>query len=397
MHIMIIGAGIGGLAAASALVSKGAKIRVFEQGNGIRQPGAGITVGGNAARVLNQLGHGGLRDRSGVASTAVRLHYWKDGQVLAVGMAGGQEALPPDRPYTVHRLDLSRELATAVPPGSLHFGRQCTGAEEDAEGITAVFADGSTARADALIAADGLHSRLRRLRVTEPPAVYSGRDVIRGLARISDIGARFTGLTESWAWIGAGRFVLCYAIRSGQIINVVASFPGGHSLSDDWNARQDDDHRAAVLSAFAGWDETLVRVLEKMEITGRWGLVDREPATGWSSARMTLLGDAAHPMLPLYGQGANQAIEDAYVLAECLAPALAGACDTGSALARYASTRAPRTAAIQLGSRENAGGFYPPSGDLDTVRAAALRMTGQIDANYRKVFGHKVEDDLHAP
>ena len=159
----------------------------------------------------------------------------------------------------------------------------------------------------------------------------------------------------------------------------------------------DDDHRAAVLTAFAGWDETIVRVLERMEITGRWGLADREPVTGWSSGRMTLLGDAAHPMLPLYGQGANQAIEDGYVLAECRGPALAGTGGIGPALDRYASTRAPRTAAIQLGSRENASGFYPPSGDLDTVKAAALRLTGQIDANYRKVFGHKVEDDLHSP
>src|SRR5271166_534963 len=91
MDIVIIGAGIGGLAVASALAGKGALVRVFEQGDGIRQPGAGITVGGNAARVLNQFGHGGLRGRSGVASTAARLHYWKDGQVLAVGMAGGQE------------------------------------------------------------------------------------------------------------------------------------------------------------------------------------------------------------------------------------------------------------------------------------------------------------------
>ena len=111
---------------------------------------------------------------------------------------------------------------------------------------------------------------------------------------------------------------------------------------------------------------------------------------------MTLLGDAAHPMLPLYGQGANQAIEDGYVLAECLGPALAGSGDIGSALDRYASTRAPRTAAIQLGSRENASGFYPQSGDLDTVKAAALGLTGQLDANYRKVFGHKVEEDLHS-
>ncbi len=396
MNIAIIGAGIGGLAAASALIRKGADVKIFEQGDGIRQPGAGITVGGNAARVLNQLGHGGLRERSGVASTAARLHYWRDGQVLAVGLTGGQEAPPPDRPYTVHRLDLSQELASAVPPGSLYFGRQCVAAEEDADGITAVFADGGTVRVDALIAADGLHSRLRRLRVTEPPAVYSGRDVIRGLARLGDIDTRFAGLTESWAWIGDGRFVLCYAIRSGELINVVASFPGGQSLSDDWNARQDDDHRASVLSAFAGWDETLVRVLERMEITGRWGLVDREPVTGWSSGRMTLLGDAAHPMLPLYGQGANQAIEDGYVLAECIEPALAGTCDIGLALDRYASTRAPRTAAIQLGSRENSSGFYPDSGDFAVVRAAALQLTGQIDANYRKVFGHKVEEDLQS-
>jgi len=394
MDIAVIGAGIGGLTAAGALIQKGAKVAVFEQADEIRQPGAGITIGGNAARVLNRLGHGSLRERSGVESTAALMRYWADGQVLAVGMTGGQEAPPPDRPYTVHRADLSQELASAVPPEALHFGRQCVSAKEDANGITAEFADGSTVRADALIAADGLHSALRRQRVTEPSAVYSGWDVIRGLVPVADVGAQFAGLTESWAWLGSGRFVLCYAVRSGQVINVVASFPGDQSLSDEWNARQ-DDHRAAVIGAFAGWDKELVRVLARMEITGRWGLVDREPVTGWSSARMTLVGDAAHPMLPLYGQGANQAIEDGYVLAECLAPVLAGTGDVGSALQRYASIRTPRTAAIQLGSRANADGFYSPDGDLATIKAAALRLTGQVDANYRNVYGHKVEEDLH--
>jgi salicylate hydroxylase len=394
MDIAIIGAGIGGLTAAAALTQKGAKVAVFEQADEIRQPGAGITIGGNAARVLNRLGHGSLRERSGVESTAALMRYWEDGRVLAVGMTGGQEAPPPDRPYTVHRADLSQELASAVPPEALHFGRQCVSAEEDANGITAEFADGSTIRADVLIAADGLHSRLRRQRVTEPSAIYSGWDVIRGLVPAADVGAQFAGLTESWAWLGPGRFVLCYAVRSGQLINVVASFPGDQSLSDEWNARQ-DDHRAAVIGAFAGWDNELVRVLERMEITGRWGLVDREPVTGWSSERMTLLGDAAHPMLPLYGQGANQAIEDGYVLAECLEPVLAGTGDIGSALQRYASIRVPRTAAIQLGSRANANGFYSPDGDPATIKTAAVQLTGQVDANYRKVYGHKVEEDLH--
>ena len=229
--------------------------------------------------MLNQLGHGGLRERSGVASTAARLHYWKDGQVLAVGLAGGQEAPPPDRPYTVHRLDLSQELASAVPPGSLHFGRQCVAAEEDADGITAVFADGGAVRASALIAADGLHSRLRRLRVAGPPAAYSGRDVIRGLARLGDIDARFAGLTESWAWIGpAGSRCATRSARASSSTLSRASpaasrcrttgTPGSTTITGPPCSAPSPGGTGRLSGCWSGWRSPA------------GGLVDREPVTG---------------------------------------------------------------------------------------------------------------------
>ncbi|MGH9099263.1 MAG: FAD-dependent monooxygenase, partial [Acidimicrobiales bacterium] len=226
-----------------------------------------------------------------------------------------------------------------------------------------VFADGSVATADVVIGADGIHSALQTYVVAPVDPVFSGVVAHRGLVPPPD--AYPAGTMRMW--VGEGRHFLVFPVRSGQLLNYVGFVPSGVSVRESWAEPGDP---VALGAHFAGWDPLIGEIIAAIDRPGgsgfRWGMYDREPLPRWSDGRLTLLGDAAHPMLPHLGQGVNQALEDAVVLATLLGAA-PGPGAVPAALTRYEDLRRERTARVQLGSRRNGAG-YDSSGNQLTDR-----------------------------
>ncbi|WP_305785724.1 FAD-dependent monooxygenase [Symbioplanes lichenis] len=359
MRVAIVGAGVGGLTAAVALRGRGIHADVYEQQSRPAEIGAGVSLGANGMRVLDGLGLGAAV--RGVASNLPRIQFrhWRTGGVFHEHPLGDWYERRFGGPFLgVHRADLHRVLLDAYE-GKPVLGRRCVGVQEGADGVTAEFADGSRVRADVVVGADGLRSAVRAHVAGADAPVFSGTSCFRGLVPGSDID----GLTF---FLGPGRHLVAYPVRGGDFVNFVAYVPDPGRPRESWSARSTPGEAAA---AFDGWTATVTSLLGRAGEVGRWALYDREPVRRWSTGRVTLLGDAAHPMLPHAGQGSNQAIEDAAALAACLA---AGD-DVAAALHRYEQVRKARTRQIQAGSRGNAACFQLPDGPAADERNARLR------------------------
>jgi len=264
----------------------------------------------------------------------------------------------------MHRADLVDILADALSTEVVHTGHRCTGFEQDGHVARVSFANGATAEADIVIAADGIHSELRRYVFPPSIPVAAGSVAYRGLVpheRVPDWP------TDRWQmWLGRGKHFLAFPVRAGKLINYVGFVPTDEQMKESWSAPGDPN---VLRREFAGWDARIHQLLDKVEITFRWALYDREPLPVWTKQRLSLLGDAAHPMLPHLGQGANTSIEAGMPLATILArvdrkPA-------PLALHAYERLRRERVAQVQRGARENGMRYDSAYSDLG-VRAAEI-------------------------
>jgi len=349
LRAAVVGGGLGGLAAAVALGRAGLDVAVYEQAQQLAEVGAGVSLAPNGLRMLERLGVGEEIERLGAryASTELRL---PDGQAVA---HEPYQFTMPGQNMGIHRADLLALLAGQLPPGTVRTGHRCTGFRQDDDSATAVFADGTTATADVVIGADGIHSVLQGFVVAPAQPEFSGVVAYRGLVpRVAGYPAGTMRM-----WVGEGRHFLVFPVRAGQLLNYVGFVPSGTAVRESWSAPGDP---AALAAHFAGWDPVIGRVIAAISGPGgsgfRWGMYDRVPLPRWSSGRLTLLGDAAHPMLPHLGQGVNQALEDAVALATLLGAA-AGPAGVPSALAAYERLRRDRTARVQQGSRRQGAGW----------------------------------------
>ena len=239
----------------------------------------------------------------------------------------------------MHRADLLGMLVDRLPRDVVTIGHRCVGFEQDDERATVVFANGERATADVVVGADGIHSVLQPY-VVEPSApIPSGAMAYRGVIPAASVDWPAGAVRN---WLGAGKRFMVYPVRANQLINYVGFVPMDEQMQESWSAPGDP---AALAAEFSGWDPTVEAVLAQVQTCFRWGLYDREPLPRWSRGRLTLLGDAAHPMLPHAGQGANQAIEDGVALAAILAQADRATCP--EALRIYESVRRERTAGVQ--------------------------------------------------
>jgi salicylate hydroxylase len=344
LRVAVIGGGIGGLTAALALHRRGVDVTVFEQAPELGEVGAGVMIQPNGARILERLGLGEELTRFGArlgeGSTYFRMDGMPVGPILTTDSAGWNGM------FGMHRADLLAMLAGALPDGVVRTGHACSRFEQDGTTARLGFANGATVTADAVVAADGIHSGLRN-NVTEPAEpVYSGSVAYRGLLSAEKLPDWPVDISQ--LWMGERKHFLVFPVRSGTLINYVGFIPREREALESWSAPGDP---AALAEAFSGWDPEVEKLLSAVESTFWWGLYDREPLVRWTKGRLTLLGDAAHPMLPHVGQGANQAMEDAVVLASLLARAGTGT--VGQALTEYESIRRERTKAVQEGSRAN--------------------------------------------
>src|SRR5690348_15097709 len=299
--------------------------------------------------MLERLGVGEQVRRLGVRYAASQLRL-PDGQVVRhepyqFAMAGQNVG--------IHRADLLALLAGQLPPGTVRTGHRCTGFRQDEASATVGFANGSTATADVVIGADGIHSVLQGFVVAPAEPVFSGVVAYRGLVPRPEEYPPGT----MRMWVGEGRHFLVFPVRAGQLLNYVGFVSSDTAVRESWSAPGDP---VALAAHFAGWDPVIGKVIAAISGPGgsgfQWGMYDRAPLPRWSDGRLTLLGDAAHPMLPHLGQGVNQALEDAVALATLLA-ASPGADGVPRALAAYEELRRDRTARVQLGSRRQGAGW----------------------------------------
>src|SRR3954451_15833892 len=310
-RIAIVGGGIGGLFAANALIAHGLQVSVYEQSSALGEVGAGVFLTPNSVRHLQRLGLGPAVEKVGARGGHDSRYFRHDGAPIApvqVTDSSGWNAT-----FGMHRADLVALLAAALPAGVAHTAYRCAGFAQDASAARVTFVDGASAEADIVIAADGIHSELRRHVFPPSRPVFHGSVAYRGLVPHERIPH---WPVDRWEmWLGQGRHFLAFPVRAGTIINYVGFVPADEEMKESWSAPGDPD---VLRREFAGWDSRIEQLLKKVEVTFRWALYDREPLPTWTKGRLGLLGDAAHPMLPHLGQGANQSIEDGMALATIL-------------------------------------------------------------------------------
>jgi salicylate hydroxylase len=382
LHVLVAGAGMGGLTTALALQRAGIRVSVYEQAPALGEVGAGLTLASNASRILQHLGLGAvLADLAVIPGRGAVKHY-RTGRTLVDIPRGTTQVERFGAPYCqIHRNDLHQALVAAVRSADrncLHLGCALEDFGQDAHGVSAVFADGQTARGDLLIGCDGIRSTVRaRLFGTEDPR-FTGYVAWRGLVPMERLSASLV-VPDSAVWIGPGHFLTRYKIRRGELLNYIAIARTNSWVEEGWSVRSTVD---ALLAEFRDFEPSARSILMATppDQCFKWGIFDRDPLPVWSTGRVTLLGDAAHPTTPFLGQGAAIALEDAMVLAR----AIAAAGSIGEALARYEKARVARANGVLLASREN--GLHLTTTDPDRYSEQTHQNEESLDlASYDAV------------
>jgi salicylate hydroxylase len=374
--VIIAGAGIGGLTAALAIAARGFHVAVFDQAPRLEEVGAGIQLSPNASRILIALGLREPLQRHVVTPHELRIINAQSARVLARAPLGATAEQRYGAPYwVVHRGDLQAVLLEAVrthPDIALHLGARVEDFAVHGSGVTIAALSSQRAfeeRGLALIAADGLWSTLRgRLgHGGEPHFAHhtAWRALVPADAVVGDLSSPLVQL-----WFGSGAHLVHYPVRKGSLINVVAI------VRDEWREGgwSGPGERAELLARYpAGlWPAPARAILAAPQRWQKWALYDRAPIAHWGRGPVTLLGDAAHPMLPYLAQGAAMAIEDAAVLALRLADMPD---DPAAAMRRYERQRRERTARAQRSARRN-GRVYHMGGAQAALRTLALMAMG---------------------
>ncbi|MEM7704365.1 MAG: FAD-dependent monooxygenase [Pseudomonadota bacterium] len=372
-RIAIIGAGIGGLTAAVALRQRGFDCSVYEQAAELGEVGAGLTINARASLVLEALGLGpGLEALEPPTPSLGALHF-ETGKRLSYEQRDLDAYRERYGSVTrhVHRADLHRLLLEALPGDWLRPAHELTGVDETPERVVLQFANGEGAEYDLLMACDGLKSTVRQLMFSAEPAHFTGYVAWRGLVPSRAL-PDLTFDPHFAAFASPDKLFARYPVRHGSLINYVAIARKPDFTTESWHSSAEVSE---VLAEFHGWHQDVVEIISATpsQRCMRWALYTRQPLDRWVTRRMALLGDAAHPMTPFYGMGANLAIEDGYILARCLE-----ACpdDSTEGLARYERARLPRGQLMQRISLERAERYMsddpaerskPPAAGLDQV------------------------------
>jgi salicylate hydroxylase len=365
LHVAVVGAGIAGLTITVLLRRHGVRCELFEQSSGLSAVGAGIQLSPNGVRILRQLGAGPVLDRQGVLANSIETRRWDDGTLLSRVPHGHACEELFGAPYCmIHRADLQRSLVDLLPPGSAALGRRIVRVTQRQDCAELLLADGGRAHADVVIGADGIHSVVRGAVVADERR-FSGYAVCRGLVSAATVPS-FGDDPRVLFWLGNERHVTYYPISASQTVH----FSAVSAVPDDPTpGRVDVD---AFVASFDGWHQDVRSVMSAADSVTRWGLFDRDIADRYCGTRLALVGDAAHPMLPYLSQGANQALEDAVTLVDCLVDDARDGTDPGPALRRYEELRMPRTAEVHRQSRSRAETFHLADGPQQRARDAVL-------------------------
>lgn len=356
-RIAIIGAGIAGLVAASALQNLGFRPRVYERATELGEVGAGLTLSPNATHALNSIGFAKALEELGMRPDQASVRHWQSGE-LKIAISRGEEMIETfGAAYNhIHRADLHSMLVNKVlasDPKAIHLGAEFVAVRE-LDSITEIeFKDGSSVQADVVIGADGLRSSVRAALFGSDQPRFTGYIAFRGLVPMERLPSDVVKLPSSCLSTGHDRSFARYLIRDGQLLNFVALAERDGWREEGWSIPASTDE---VLEEFAGWHEDVQTIIRSApaESLFKWALFDREPLWEWTRGHVTLMGDAAHPMLPFLGSGAAMAIEDAVILARCFDSSTS----IDEALRRYVAARYDRTTFVMQKSREAAEAYH---------------------------------------
>lgn len=377
-EVTVIGGGIGGLATAVAMALRGAVVTVIEQAPKISEVGAGLQISPNGWRVLEALGVSTALAETSPRAAAVRLRDFRRGaEVFSVPLTH------PDQPYYfVHRSDLIATLAVAARDlgVTMRLGTQVRSVEVGVMETRLTLGDGTDETHGLTVAADGLHSAGRQVLNPRSRPFFTGQVAWRCV-----IEADTPQSPEAQVIMGPGRHVVFYPLRDGRLINVVAVEERDAWAAEGWFHRDDP---AQLTRAFVDFCPEVRDLLARAREVFLWGLFRHPVADQWHDGGLALLGDAAHPTLPFLAQGANMALEDAWVLARLLHEEH----DTRTALAQYQAARRPRTNRIVQAASDNATHYHLRPGPARFAAHTALRLaaraaphvvTGRLDWLYR--------------
>jgi salicylate hydroxylase len=372
----IVGGGIGGLATALALIKRGIDVEVFEQSTALKEVGAGIQIGSNGTRVLYALGLGDALSRVQVVPERREIRHWRTGETWNWFDLGATSVERFGTPHLMlHRGDLLGILADAVQElraYTVALGRRCVEVGQTADCAEIRFADGEVRRFAFVLGADGIHSRVRACLFGADRPQFTGCVAWRGLVPMRSLPSHLARMVGT-NWLGPRGHVLHYPVRRGEIMNFISIVE-----RDDWQAESwtIEGRKGELADDLRGWHSDVHTLIEALDTPYKWALMVRGPMDRWTQGRITLMGDACHPTLPFLGQGAVMAIEDAYVLAACVAKYF----DVPeTALTRYEDIRRERTAAVVRKAHENRSQVFSPAlADEGAVAASVARDWQQV-------------------
>ena len=352
--VIVAGAGIAGLCLALVLRKHGVAVRVLERSPELTEIGAGIQISANGMRVLRWLG---LEDEMRAVACNPRFFRavdWRDGHELHT------IAYREDH-YQLHRADLLDVLKGHLPESMIQLNESVTGFAQTASRVT-VNSDRATYEADALIGADGIHSTVRETLFGGDQPRFAGQICWRFVVDSDKLDA----VPEPLTWHGPNGHVVMYPVSAGRRVNIVAYVESDHWFEESWHLRAERDE---VHRAYPGWDPLIHELIDKADVVNKWAMFARDPLPRWTEDRVSLMGDAAHPMLPFLAQGAVMAIEDSYALGTLLAHL-----PSAPALRKYDELRRPRATAVQLAARSRQAMMAPAAGDSDAARASITNV-----------------------
>ncbi|MGH6673244.1 MAG: FAD-dependent monooxygenase [Xanthobacteraceae bacterium] len=382
LRIAVIGAGIGGLAAAVALRQRGLDVRLYERATKLGEVGAGLQIGPNGVRVLRALGLGEELRRNAFEPINMVSLKWDDASLRFRQPMKGFYLKKFGAPYmTAHRVDIHAMLREAVGDVPLKLGANCVGADTVGGTAMARFSDGTDIEADLVVGADGIRSAIRAQHFGDGDPRFTEMVSWRCMVpmdcvptRVGPDGSVALERGEYFGWIGPDGHVICYPIGGkGDMLNIFGGHYSTQWAEESWSVPSSRDE---LVAAKAGWNEALLDMFSHVEQVFKWGIYDRDPLPQWTKGRVTLLGDAAHPTMPTLAQGANMAIEDGYVLARAL---VRHGDDLDAALKMYVAERQPRTARVTLQSRQQFANNrkVPPPPFLDRSWIFDYDVTGE--------------------
>ncbi len=391
MKALIAGGGIGGVTAALCLADAGIEVELYERASVFSEVGAGIQISPNGVKVLKRLGLADKLDAVAFRPEALEMRLGRSGRrIFSIPMRDEAVRRYGAPYYHIHRVDLMRVLVDALrtrAPNAVHMDKEAKGYAQIGDNVTLTFADNTRATGDLLIGADGIHSAIRSQMLGAMPARFTGNVAWRVVVPAAQLPQNLVPPTAC-VWVGPGRHAVTYYLRRGELVNFVGVVECTGWQNESWTERGDKTDLAADFKGFA---KPIVAIIDQAGDCYRWALFDRNPLEEWCRGRVTLLGDACHPMLPFLAQGAVMGIEDAWVLSR----QLKAAANIPLALKAYEGARKPRTSKVQIGARKQMGLYHKRSlpaqfATYGPVWLAARAMPSFVHTRNDWLYSHDV-------